>query len=236
MLSRSQEKLLRKLTAKKQRWQQELFIAEGRKVIRELLEAGLKPHFLMAEADKGWHRYGAIEVAPAYLSQWSQLEHSDEVLGVFPFPESMNPSGKRVLVLDQIRDPGNMGTLLRTADWFGVHQIYCTLGCVDAYNSKAVQSSMGSIARVQLTYAPADDLLQRLNGHQLLCADAAGRPYREVRPSKKMALVLGNESHGPAEIWRAHAESKHTRAEGSITESLNVAVAGAILMAAWSNE
>lgn len=232
MLSRSQQKLLRKLRSRKYRWEMRLFIAEGRKVVQELLEAGLKPELLLAAEASSLADSAEVVMPAAELQSWSQLEQADEVIGVFPFPEVAHREGKLTLILDQLRDPGNLGTLIRTADWFGCSRIFCTTGSVDVFNPKTVQGSMGSIARVEVSYAEPEEILQKLQADHLLCADMEGEALNELEVEGNIALVLGSESHGPSEFWKTYARSITIPRKGnSQTESLNVAIAGAICMA-----
>ncbi len=229
MPSRNQQKLLRKLTNRKHRWQQQLFVAEGRKVVKELLDAGLKAEFLLSDQPQLWP--GAMEISSAELRELSQLEQADEVLGVFPFPAfAAGPAGFS-LVLDGLKDPGNLGTIIRSSDWFGVKEVFCVNGTVDAYNAKCVQSSMGSIARVKITYGEPETIAASLSGHQLLVADMQGESLYELKPDTNTALIMGSESHGPSPFWKQRARAVTIpRKGGSSTESLNVAIATAIML------
>lgn len=232
MLSRSQQKMLRKLRTRKHRWEQRLFVAEGRKVVEELLNEGLKPEFLLAEKDRGWGDKAAVELEEKEFRELSSLEQADEVIGVFSFPKFQQRESKLKLIIDQVRDPGNLGTLIRTADWFGCNKVFCTTGTVDAYNAKTVQSSMGSIARVEVVYADSEEILEKVAADHLLCADMEGEDLNQLKLEGSIALVLGSESHGPSDFWKQHAREVTIPRQGnSRTESLNVAVAGAIFMA-----
>ncbi len=237
MLSRSQQKILRKLGAKKYRQQYKLFVAEGRKVVSELLNEGLKPEMMLATAESEFADRATI-VGLAELREFSSLEATDEVIAVFPFPEVTTGTGELTLVLDGIKDPGNLGTILRTCDWFGVAEVYCTIGTADIYNSKTVQSTMGSIARVRVNYHSDDEILQRLNSQaaEVLCADMDGMPISDYKKRGKVALVMGSESHGPSAFWKQHAKAVTIpRGGSSKAESLNVGVAAGILIATLNN-
>jgi TrmH family RNA methyltransferase len=231
MLSHTQQSLLRKLLSRKHRWREGLFIAEGRKVVKDLLAAGMIPKFLVAEEDSPWPPDITVFLNSAELKKWSQLETADEVLGVFPFPEAKdNLSSEIVLILDEIRDPGNLGTILRTCDWFGVKQVICTKGTTDVLNSKSVQGSMGSIARVNVRYANAKEIISELaDTRKIYCADMQGVPLNELKPQYPLALVLGSETRGPSQIWKEHGEAITIPSKGE-AESLNVAIAGAVIL------
>lgn len=233
MLSHSQQTLLRKLSSRKHRWRERRFVAEGRKVVSELLAASLKPRFLLAEQGTAWQEQGAIMLPAQEFRQWSNLESADEVLGVFQFPEfAEDKFPELVVVLDEVRDPGNLGTIIRTCDWFGVKRIYCVKGCTDVYNAKSIQSSMGSVARVEVIYDSAQNIYSELSGeYQLVCADMKGNSLTAWNPEYPIALVLGSESHGPSEFWRKRSDLVSIpAAPGAGAESLNVAIAGAVIL------
>ncbi len=233
MLSRSQQKLLRKLAAKKYRQQYKLFVAEGRKVVGELLAEGLIPEMLIATsnsdlADK------AIIVSPEELKELTNLEVADEVIGVFPFPEIAAEADDLILVLDGIKDPGNLGTIIRTCDWFGVTEVYCSVGTTDIYNPKTVQSTMGSIARVRVNYLINEEILERLNSNnvEVYCADMEGQSISDFKRIGKTAIVMGSESHGPSDFWKFNSKPITIAKEaGRRVESLNVAMAAGIIIA-----
>lgn len=234
MLSHTQQSLLRKLSSRKHRWREGLFIAEGRKVVKDLLDAGMKPKFLLAEEGSKWLSENTVFVNSAELKKWSQLETADEVLGVFPFPEfKADRFSDIVIILDEVRDPGNLGTILRTCDWFGVKQVFCTKGTTDVYNSKSVQGSMGSIARVAVRYHNPKEIISALaDTHKIFCADMQGLSLNDFEPQYPIALVLGNETRGPADIWKEHGQVITIPSLGG-AESLNVAIAGAVILGRW---
>ena len=236
-MSRSQQKLLRKLASKKYRQQYKLFVAEGRKVVKELLEESLVPELLISTADSEFALKATI-VTNTELKELSKLEVADEVIGIFPFPETEIDTSEIVVVLDGIKDPGNLGTIIRTCDWFGISQVYCSIGTTDIYNSKTVQSTMGSIARVKVSYLTNEEILTQLELGKLevLCADMDGQSIKEYARTGKTAIVMGSESHGPSDFWRKNAKAITIPRKGSSkTESLNVGVAAGVLLARLSN-
>jgi TrmH family RNA methyltransferase len=231
MLTTSSKKRLRKLQQKKFRWQWQQFIAEGPKVVQDLLEAGLKADALFALNQNLFSQ--AQVVSQQDLSEFSQLATAHEVLAIFNFPQREPNFKNSFLVLDGINDPGNLGTLIRTADWFGIEQIFCLPGTTDVYNAKTVQSTMGSLGRVAVHYRTASELYEQCQAsHLWLKADMAGASLQQFeKPQQPVALVLGSESHGPTEFWNEKAQAiTITKTGDSAIDSLNVAVAGAIFM------
>lgn len=236
MLSRNQQKLLRKLRQRKHRWAEGLFVAEGEKVVRELLEAEVPCRHLFVGDTAEWQHPEAELVPAAELRQWSQLEQSEGPIGVFSFPQWPRPERyPLVVVADGLRDPGNLGTLIRTCDWFGVRQVFATPGTTDVFNAKCVQASMGSIARVAVRYLEPGAIVQQLGPeYHWLRADLEGTPLPEYELKPHTALVLGSESHGPQEYWRQYAPAVRIPHFGdSPTESLNVSASAAILLYAF---
>ncbi len=233
---KEQIKRIRKLFRKKYRREYGLFVVERWKIIRLFLEAGYRPQNIWAvrspdfPVDFPWE-----QVEERTLARMSDLQHPYDALAVFPLPEPVDfrPSGL-VLVLDGVQDPGNLGTIIRTADWFGVHQILCSPDSVDAFNPKVIQASMGSLARVRVYYEPLEN---RLAAAQIPVygASAGGENLYQTALSRDMFLVLGNEGHGiraalQSFISRQLAIPKDARA---VAESLNVAQAAGIFMAEW---
>ncbi len=235
MISRSAEKLIRKLRAKKHRQQHQLFVAEGRKVIADILKEGLHPIHWFALADSIWIAQGAEEIDPKQLQELSSLEVADEVLAVFSMPIKSNYTEGSALVLNELKDPGNLGTIMRTADWFGIKTIYCSLGTVDVFNPKVVQSTMGSIARIQIQYLEDALIYEKLSAKDIFVADMNGVPVKEIKPAGDFALIMGNESHGPSNFWKEKAKAVTIPQAGkSEIESLNVAMATAVILGCWT--
>ncbi len=230
MPSASSQKLVRKLQQRKHRWQERKFIAEGPKVVKDLLAAGLEPHFIWASDQFE----GAELVAERDLQALSNFSTFNKVLAVFDFPDiPRSGRSERVLVLDRINDPGNLGTLIRSADWFGFEKIYCSKGTADVYNPKTVQSTMGSLARVEIDYREEDEIWDLLDSdYAFLVADMDGENAEDLSISKeKIALVMGSESHGPSDFWKEKAQAITIRRSANRSiDSLNVSVAGGILM------
>ncbi|MFT3886234.1 MAG: RNA methyltransferase [Flavobacteriales bacterium] len=237
MNGRFHVKRVRALHQKKFRAGEGLFLVQGRKPVRELLASALRVDTIYATADAAADmRLHDAVVLPAHdLERMGTFEHGNEVVAVAHIPQErpMSPprAGELVLALDGIGDPGNLGTLLRIADWFGVAHVWCSSDCVDAYNPKCVQASMGSLFRVGLSYGDlAAGLLGALGAEvSVFKAEASGQDVFTTPLSRPAVLVLGSESHGLSDAVRnAPGTSVAVPRYGS-AESLNVAAAAAAL-------
>ncbi len=234
MLSKSAEKLLRKLRTRKYRWEYKMFVAEGLKVVPDILAAGLKPEYLFS-SDAQLALAGEYQpqlITEKELQSMSQLETAHKLLAVFPFPEWPPQQSRGVVIADQINDPGNLGTIIRSCDWFGISHLYLTKGSADAFNAKCVQSTMGSIARVRLVYGTEKEIEQEIQDRQLWVADMEGEKINGGGNfTEPWALVLGSESHGPSSFWKEKGRALTIAKTGnSSVESLNVAQAASIIL------
>jgi len=233
MLSNKLRKQIQQLKLKKYRKQWGLFVAEGEKVVHDLIVSGFSAEVLLAT--RPFKGFSAIEITEEQMKTVTHFSSASPLLGVFQMPASpIKPPPSFHMVLDQIKDPGNLGTLIRLCDWYGLSDLVCSPDSVDGFNPKVVQASMGSIARVKLHYLPLEQHLANVNG-PLYFADMQGQSVYEVhwQPTAG-ALVLGSESHGiSSELYRFKHQAitipKGNAAAGGV-ESLNVAVAGAILL------
>lgn len=232
MPSLSAQKVIRKLRQRKYRWQEERFVAEGPKLVEDLIQSGLQP-------EQVWSTQaidGAEEISEELLAKLSHLSTPNQVLAIFPFPKFKAQEQDPILILDGINDPGNLGTLLRTADWFGFKRVICTTGTADIYNAKAVQSTMGSLARLEIQYLSVDGILSQFPNHRYLVAEMEGQDFKSIANTEKpIALVMGSESHGPDAQWQNQAEYiTIPRPTSSGIDSLNVGIAAGILMNEFS--
>jgi TrmH family RNA methyltransferase len=240
VLSKSQTKYIQSLGHKKFRDEAGMFIAEGPKIMDELLVSSAD-HLHQVFALPEWiteHRgqtgkLNVVAVEEHELQRISQLSTPNKVLAVV---RKFHPGNAIVikdrvsLVLDTIRDPGNMGTIIRIADWFGISQVICSADCADIYNPKVVQSTMGSIARVKIYYT---DLVALLAGQQDIRIYAAALEGRDVTAMNKITeglIIIGNESKGIDQGISELAHVKiHIPRKGK-AESLNAAVAAGIIL------
>ena len=235
MVSKNQIKLITSLQQKKYRATHGLFIAEGFKVIQELLHSNFELHHLFqteALFDAVPNELKSL-ISPIELAKISALATANNCLAIFKIP-SVNPIIEHglIVVLDDIRDPGNLGTILRMCDWFGVDQLVCSKETVDLYNPKVVQATMGSISRVKVSYV---DLAQWLTQAKLPIYGAVmtGKNIYKEKFPKDAIIVLGNEANGISQAIEVVIKNRITIPRfGKLqqTESLNVATAAAIVL------
>ena len=243
MISKNQIKYIHQLELKKFRKQEGLFIAEGHKVVGDLLRAGFKPRQIFAVQDWITDNSSQLSVLDSLLSEvnleeltrLSLLQHPQQVLALFPIPDEQTiPSPKNALsiLLDNVQDPGNLGTIIRIADWFGIDTIYCSLGTVDAWNPKVVQATMGSIARVHIKYVDPQLLFDSLpDKFPVYGTFLDGDNIYTQQLSQQGIIVMGNEGNGISDAVRLRVTHKLLIPDfhkGDTADSLNVAIATAI--------
>lgn len=229
MISKNQIKFVRQLEQKKYRKKEGLFVAEGPKVVGDLLRAGFNAQEIYAT--KEWNSNGkrVQEVTEEELRKVSFLQHPQQVLALFEIPSAKLSSDSALsLALDDVQDPGNLGTIIRIADWFGISTIYCSENTVDAWSPKVVQATMGSIARVNIVYTDLKELIQNATV-PVYGTLLDGQNIYTQELSQDGIIVMGNEGNGISQAIRPLINRKllipqfH---EGP--ESLNVAIATAI--------
>jgi len=237
LVSKSQIKLISSLHKKKFRDKEGLFIAEGPKVILELIEAGLEMHAHFSIAIPKNSPKNFYEVTAAELKKISTLKTANSAVAIFKIPVQKSIASEGlILVMDAIRDPGNLGTIIRLSDWFGISHLICSLDTVDCYNSKVVQATMGSIARVNIQYC---DLSVYLKDAKVPIYGGVlnGENIYSLETPRKAIVVLGNEANGISNEILTLISNKITIPQFGIsqkTESLNVATAAAILLSEFS--
>lgn len=235
-LSKAKLKWIRSLQQKKYRDEEGVFVVEGEKMVLEGLN-----HF----ADKlvcivaitaaselipsEFHANG-FTTTEKELEQISTLKTPNKLLAVFRRPVANSNENKMGIALDGVQDPGNMGTILRLADWFGISQIICSEDTVDCFNPKVVQSSMGAIFRINVIYTNLEAFLQE-STQPTYAAMLNGKHYKEVNYPENALLVMGNEGKGIRPEIHAQIQQDITIPKFGEAESLNVATATAILLA-----
>ena len=248
MLSKNQIKILRGLQRKRARKNSGLYIVEGKKIVQEILDS--KDDWVELYATKSW-----LEQYPEYVALENVYEITDKDLAQISSFKTPNDvvllleqkakidfldvhSTDIVLALDGIKDPGNMGTIIRLADWFGVSHILCTTDSVDQYNPKVVQSAMGSISRVNIHYGDLVHMLTQLESHKIYACDLNGESIYDASLKEKSILIMGSESHGISNEVRRIVDSTITIPSYSNTEidSLNVASAAAISLSLFCSK
>jgi len=235
VISKNKIKLIRSLETKKGREKVGLFVAEGPKVVNDLLHEGFVAEDILDNIED--------------INKVSFLQHPQSLLGVFKLPEvasnTMNDylilfkegiENQLVLALDGVQDPGNLGTIIRIADWFGIEDIFCSHETADCWNPKVVQATMGSIARVRLHYLNLNELIDHLPADYPIYATLLdGNNIYEQELSRHGMIVMGNEGNGITTQLRARINRKllipNYPPERATAESLNVAIATSIVCA-----
>ena len=236
MLSKNQIKIITSLSQKKYRKQHQLFIAEGKKVIEELLpNFDLEWLFCVGDLNfKNVDKNKVYQVTETEIKKISALTTATDCLAVFRIPEQEeNQELKGLIVaLDDIRDPGNLGTIIRLCDWFGVETLLCSEETVDVYNPKVVQATMGSISRVHVVYGNIVEILKTTSLPVFGTFMEGENIYQKELP-KEGIIVMGNEANGISSEIEKIAKNKISIPRfGKLqeTESLNVATATAIIL------
>lgn len=242
MISKNQLKLIHSLEQKKYRTQNSLFVAEGPKTVGDLMRR-MQPKMIFATQE--WLDRNSSDgiqtvcVSEGELRQISFQQHPQEILALFPLPAPSHATDAKnniILALDGVQDPGNLGTIIRIADWFGIDTILCSQNTADAFSPKVVQATMGSIARVNIVYC---DLVQTLTA---IAADGVpvygtlldGSNIYSQKLTANGVIVMGNEGNGISEPVRALVTRKllipsFTKSDDH-AESLNVAIATAVTL------
>lgn len=243
MLSKNKIKYIRSLEQKKYRKEEKAFLAEGHKLVGDL-----SGHFecRLVAATSTWLESHPdikadeiVEVSEEELKKASLLKTPQDVLAVFRIPETdpgtRDIAGSLCLALDDVQDPGNLGTILRTADWFGIRHVFCSIGTADAYNPKTVQATMGALARVRIHYCDLKDLIGTLSDMPVYGTFLDGKNIYGQELTPHGLIVMGNEGKGISQemeklVNRRLLIPNYPQGEET-SESLNVATATAIVCA-----
>ncbi len=245
MLSKSEKLWIKSLKDKKIRYIQKEFIAEGSRIVIDLIKSAPdKLKFLCATPE--WYsnfepvlidNNDKIHIISAdILQSVSTLKSTEEVLAIFEIPEFTEVpymENQLIIYLDKIRDPGNLGSIIRSADWFGLSQLYCSTDCVDPFNNKCVQATMSSIMRVQLIIKSWNEMSSTFSSIEKYAATADGQSLYELNKSAINFICIGNEANGLSdEILNQCSKKISIPSIHSLgAESLNVAVACSLIMA-----
>lgn len=226
VISKNKIKLIHSLETKKGREKAGLFVAEGPKVVNDLLHAGFTAENIFEDIED--------------IKKISFLQHPQSMLGVFKLPRNEHYTEfsitQLVLALDGVQDPGNLGTIIRVADWFGIKDIFCSLDTADCWNPKVVQATMGSIARVQLHYVDLNKMVESLPADYPIYATLLdGENIYKQELTHHGMIVMGNEGKGISPILRTKINRKlyipNYSSNEDTAESLNVAIATSIVCA-----
>ena len=267
-ISKNQIKFIRSLSQKKVRDAEHLFLAEGEKCVREMLQS-FEPYLIASSSPLSGIE--ALEATETEIEQMSQLRHPQGVIAAFKMPEmadlnaafkmpemaDLNATFKMpisqeataasglMLALDGVQDPGNLGTIIRTADWFGIEHIICSQDTVDCWNPKVVQATMGALARVHVHYIDLYSFIQNISQSSQdsnsfpiygTLLDGKNMYAPDAIPSKQQGIIImGNEGNGISPAIRSLITHPlfipSFPAERPTSESLNVAIATAIILA-----
>ena len=232
MVTKTQLKQILELKQKKYRLLKGLFVAEGEKTVKEFLSASWICKNLFSVSENFHPQAKKIDFTD--MRKITHFKNPSPVLGVFEIPKSLsNMASQITIAVDGIRDPGNLGTIIRLCDWFGINELLCSLNTVDCFNSKTVQSSTGSLVRVTCHYK--DDLSKYLKSLKkpVIGADSQGKSIYSIQLPKSASYIFGSESHGLSKeikniIDHSLAIPNYRGKKGA--ESLNVSVAAAIFL------
>ena len=240
MITKNTIKQIASLRQQKFRKELGLFVVEGRKMAEELLHSDFETVGLYATEAflKEYPTFTTAEaVSEVQMQQMSGFDTPPGILAVVRIPKQgdIKTQSRYVLALDGIANPGNMGTLLRTAEWFGIRDVVCSSDCVELWNPKVVQATMGSLFRVKVWSTDLAEFLRKMQdeGKAVYGALLEGKNLFQLKERPDGIIVVGSESHGIRAGVLPCITHPITipRRENSITESLNAAVAGAIIMA-----
>ena len=233
-VSKTELKLIKSLKYKKYRYKNGLFVVEGIKVIKEFLNSNYELVKLYSTDDIFKVQDSKkVLISDKDLKGLSFLSTPQIAIATFRIRQAveLNLSGL-ALALDGINDPGNLGTIIRLCDWFGIKDVLCSLTTVDCYNLKVVQSTMGSLCRVNLHYMELEDILNTIDVKKYT-SEMEGESVYDAKLSQNAILVMGNESHGVSDRISKLCSNKLTIPQFGVskeTESLNVAMATSIML------
>lgn len=234
MVTKQEIKLIKSLNQKKYRQQLGLFTVEGIKGIEEFLNSEFELHRLYTTKQIfNASKIDTIEISENDLKKITSLKNPNTALAIFEIPKSLKIEGDGLIIaLDDVRDPGNLGTIIRLCDWYGVKYLVCSQNTVDCYNSKVVQATMGSLTRVNISYVDLFEFIESYKGEVFGTYMNGQNIYNADLPNEGI-VVLGNEANGISEQVTSIIDKKLTIpqfGQSEDTESLNVANATAIVL------
>jgi len=239
-LTKNKIKLINSLKSKKYRYKERLFICEGEKIIKTLINSNFKIVEIFATREfadnNNLSDFNFTIVSDIELKKISELSSPQKVLALVKIPkkniENVNFSDKLTLILDKIQDPGNLGTIIRIADWFGIQNIVCSTDTVDVYNPKVVMSTMGSVFSINIYYTELSDFLTTHSKSNIYGTFTDGKNIYKTTLPKTGFIIMGNEANGistEVEKFITHKLAIPSFNKSKTAESLNVAVATAII-------
>ncbi|MGJ8733256.1 MAG: TrmH family RNA methyltransferase [Cellulophaga sp.] len=235
MVSKSQIKFIKNLQQKKYRTEHKLFVVEGVKTVKELVKANIKPYAIYTTSSTVLEdeNFKSELISTADLKKISALKTPNNILAVFHQPKEKEITPNNwVVAVDDVRDPGNLGTIIRLCDWFGITNLFCSNHTVDCYNPKTLQATMGSLARVNIVYGDLEAFLKSTKMPVYGAFMDGKNVYKESFAAENGILVMGNEANGVSATIENLVTKKISIPQfgAKTTESLNVATATAILL------
>ena len=237
MITKNQIKLIKSLRSKKNRKQSGFFVAEGEKIVDELIESDLDSINLFSTSEKYKSLKNHISINYTQLKQISNQKSPNDVVGIFKIPmEQEIDFDENIVALEDINDPGNLGTIIRLCDWFGIKNIICSCNSVDCYNPKVIQASMGSICRVNVSYMNLDKLFDSKN-YNSVAAELEGQNLRDFTFSNNQIIFFGSESSGFSKKLSSQIDKKITiQRHNDNVESLNLATSVGIILSVLKSQ
>jgi len=240
MLTKARTKLVKSLKLKKNRKQKQLFVVEGAKNVLELLDSDFLIHSLYATEDfitthakvLNLHDIEILRSSESELTEMSTFKSNEQALSVVKIKEneSLNALNKEFAVmLENVQDPGNLGTILRVCDWYGIKKVIASEDCVDIYNPKVISASMGSFTRVQIFYTSLRKFIER-NPAPYFGAFMNGSSVHEFEFGSWGYIILGNESNGISNELDEFIDQRISIPSYGTAESLNVGIATAVIL------
>ncbi|MBX2846249.1 MAG: RNA methyltransferase [Saprospiraceae bacterium] len=239
MFSKQQLKLLKSLKIKKYRHAHQLFIAEGKKVVAELANSPIEiESMLISEDFLAKNEHPPVDstsiqiVSNKILAEISGQSTPDGILALAKMPQydlPQLPTHQWIIVLDHLQDPGNLGTILRIADWFGIEHVICSSNCVDVYNSKTIQATMGAIARVKTHYTDLNAFLSNTT-LPIYATAMAGQSIYQLTELQPGIILIGNEANGIQQPYLDMSTATISIPKRGGGESLNAAIATGIVV------
>ena len=231
-ISKNELKKISSLNRKSKRKEYGLFIVEGEKNCKELIESDFEIEMILASSKSAPFFPGSIECSQKDLERLSNLKNSSDVIAVSKIPTEKEyiTDDKPIIYLENINDPGNLGSIIRSLDWFGFKQVFCSENTVDPFNNKTVMASMGSIFRIQTNYINYTDFRKKFINHTLYATSLDGDHIEKIKFEKKAIIVIGSESNGVSDEIIKDADQNIKITGSGNAESLNASVATGIIL------
>ncbi len=247
MISKNKLKYYSSLLHKKYRDKEGKFLAEGKKIIYEALKSGFNPEVILytkefSEGEEDFMSISQMKLEQVKADEIRKLTDTVTTQGLvavfnkpkFIFDDNFKPNSNIIILIDRVTDPGNLGTIFRNCDWFGINEVLISINSSDVYNPKTIRASMGSIFHLKIfNEIIPEEILPKLKdmNYQILCADISGENIFKMDFAKKSVIIFSSEAHGPSKGVLSNADLRITIPRFGNAESLNVAAASAVILA-----